>query len=122
VGVGGGGEGPPAPYSLSFLAGLAFFLTFYARRRHAVARPLVYLGAISYAVYLFHPAVIELLDRVTFGPGPVFIAVNLLAILLVAGVAHRWLEQPSINLGRRLTTGRPAPEPVTPAVVDRPAS
>jgi peptidoglycan/LPS O-acetylase OafA/YrhL len=118
LGVDGGGEWPPLTYSLSFLVGLAFFLTCYALRRRTVARPLVFLGAISYAVYLFHPTVIELLGRVAFGSGPVFIAVALLATVLVAWVTHRWLEQPSINLGRRLTTGRPAPEPVS----DRTAS
>jgi peptidoglycan/LPS O-acetylase OafA/YrhL len=98
------GQWPPFTYSASFLLGIALFLGCYALRRRAFGRPLLFLGAISYAVYLFHPIVIDVLHRISGLPdGPVFVAVNLLVIPLVGWLVHRILERPAIEVGRQWT-------------------
>ncbi|GIH14089.1 acyltransferase family protein [Rugosimonospora africana] len=98
------GQWPPFTYSVSFLAGIALFVGCRALRRHEFGRPLLFAGAISYAVYLFHPIVIDILHRRSGLPdGPVFVIVNLLVIPLVGWLVHRLLERPSIETGRRWT-------------------
>src|SRR5262249_51444743 len=90
------------------------------------ARPLLVLGAISYAVYLFHPTLLDLLRDLPGIPrGPVFVLVTLLAVPLVGWLVHRVLERPAIGLGRRLTgagdrsahPGPLQPDPAHPGVV-----
>jgi peptidoglycan/LPS O-acetylase OafA/YrhL len=102
VGVDGSGEWPPFTYSASFLVGIALFLAFHAAR--SAARPLVFLGAISYAMYLFHPVVSEAVHEVPGLDGRLaVIVVNVVVVLAVSWLAHRFLEAPSIRLGRRLS-------------------
>jgi len=110
LGVDGSGEWPPFTYGMSFLVGIVLFAGFYAGRTRTFGRPLVVLGAISYAVYLFHPIVHDLLRRVPGLPhGFPFVAADLVAVPTVAWLVHRFLERPSIGAGRRLTArGRPA--------------
>jgi peptidoglycan/LPS O-acetylase OafA/YrhL len=73
---------------------------------------LLRLGVASYGIYLIHPVIAALLLRVGLAPVPHntlagFVA-NLVCLLvltvLVALAGWRWLEQPSIELGRRLGT------------------
>jgi hypothetical protein len=52
-----GGEWQPFTYSSSFMAGLLLFGTFYWTRHLSLPRTLVWLGGISYALYLSHPTV-----------------------------------------------------------------
>ncbi len=101
---GSDGEWAPVTYSASFVLGVALFLAFYAARHMPTPKTLVWLGGISYALYLFHISVTHFLFRTLGLDGfPYFIAA-VGASILIAAVAHRWLEQPSIGLGRRLTT------------------
>ncbi|HKT01489.1 MAG TPA: acyltransferase [Rugosimonospora sp.] len=112
LGVDPTGAWPPFTYSASFLAGVALFGTCYALRRYGFGAPLLFLGAISYAVYLFHPTVMDLVHEVPgLRAGLPFVLANLVAVVLVAWLVHRWLERPSIALGRRWTARR------VPAVV-----
>jgi peptidoglycan/LPS O-acetylase OafA/YrhL len=107
VGVDGSGEWPPLTYGVSFLAGIALFAAFYAWRGRSFGRPLIVLGAISYAVYLFHPIVHDVLRGVLGVPrGIAFVAADLVAVAVVAWLVHRFLESPSIRFGRRLTARR----------------
>lgn len=82
--------------------------------------PIVYYGNLAYGIYLFHPFVGELIDRV-IEPGqtqPLLVAVRFAGMvvgsLLVAWVLKRTIEQPLIEYGRRLTKRRPAPGHVDP--------
>lgn len=68
---------------------------------------LLLIGDASYSLYLLHPYVLELFNRLLhpFGPDPVGIAVTLIAVLLAVGVAvisFRLLERPSNHALRRL--------------------
>jgi peptidoglycan/LPS O-acetylase OafA/YrhL len=62
-------------------------------------RPLEYLGRISYSVYLWQQLIFGL-------PGPRLIKIPL--ILIVAAVSRRWIEEPMIDLGRKLTAQKNA--------------
>ena len=73
-----------------------------------VPRVAVWLGELSYALYLVHPSVIEATHRLVGVLSPQWIgtqlmlfAVNLALTLVLAALLHRYVEQPSIALGRR---------------------
>jgi peptidoglycan/LPS O-acetylase OafA/YrhL len=74
------------------------------------ARPLQYLGRISYSLYLVHAIVLLALLHLFYGRLP--LAVLLIALwplsLGLATLGERYVEQPSIALGRRLTQRHPA--------------
>jgi peptidoglycan/LPS O-acetylase OafA/YrhL len=70
---------------------------------------LLLIGDASYSLYLLHPYVLELFNRLLhpFGSDPAGIAVTLIAVLLAVGVAvisFRLLERPSNHALRRLLT------------------
>jgi peptidoglycan/LPS O-acetylase OafA/YrhL len=64
-----------------------------------------FLGRISYSLYLLHVVVLLVLLHALSGrlPLPLLIGCGFGASLLVAWLSQRWVERPSINLGRRLT-------------------
>ena len=73
-----------------------------------VPRMAVWLGELSYALYLVHPSVIEATHRLVGVLAPEWIgsqlllfAINLSVTLALAVLLHRYVEQPSIALGRR---------------------
>jgi len=73
-----------------------------------VPRVAVWLGELSYALYLAHPSVIEATHRVVgrlasewLGTQLMLFAVNLALTLALAVLLHRYVELPSIALGRR---------------------
>ncbi|HEY6543989.1 MAG TPA: acyltransferase [Dokdonella sp.] len=71
-----------------------------------------WLGRVSYSIYLFHPIVfMSLLWWLLRQPADswwrsghlgAYLLVNVVLTLLVAGLVHRWVEQPGIALGRRM--------------------
>jgi len=93
----------PSGYALSYFVGVALFLVLYALRSRSSARALLSLGTISYAVYLVHPAVAVVLLRLRHVQDWWLVLANLTGVLLVAAAVHRYVERPSIDLGRRLT-------------------
>ncbi|HEV2201988.1 MAG TPA: acyltransferase [Bryobacteraceae bacterium] len=70
-------------------------------------QPCLWIGRVSYSLYLSH--VVLLLTLVAVLHRRVSIYAILFALpalaLGLAGVLHRWLEQPAIDLGRRLGNG-----------------
>ncbi|WP_239136827.1 acyltransferase family protein [Sphaerisporangium rufum] len=96
------------------LAGATFALGM-ALRRRAVPRVLVWLGVISYSVYLLHHPLLKLF-LVLFGDPrerPVavqaWLALGFLAVVLLASwLTYRLVELPMQRLGRRLAGSRPA--------------
>lgn len=90
----------------AFYAGLALF--FWCVLRHGfAAAPLVRLGALSYALYLFHPLALDVAAAAAAplsGPGrlAVLAALTLGLSLAAAVLVQRWVEAPGIAAGRRL--------------------
>jgi peptidoglycan/LPS O-acetylase OafA/YrhL len=82
------------------------------------AKPLVYLGTISYTVYLSHHVILLLVAK--HWPQLGWLAATLLAIALTLAVAEpmrRWVEEPCARLRKRLHRRRAAastrsPEPL----------
>jgi len=81
-------------------------------RHRQFPRPLVYLGAISYSVYLVHPVVLEVVPRVTGrGEGARWsnLVLGVALSVAISSVTYRVVEQPGIRLGRRVAARVGAP-------------
>lgn len=73
------------------------------------SRPLVWLGARSYGLYLWHLPIHQTLDMLHAGagwPAPLYLALNAGATLLVAALSYRFVERPALRLKQRI--GAPA--------------
>lgn len=72
------------------------------------ARPLLFLGKISYSLYLYHAIVLLAALHLFFGhlPLPVIYALSLVTTIMVSAVMYRLVEVPSIEIGRRLSSSR----------------
>lgn len=92
--------------------------------RHAISRvlgfgPLAWLGTLSYAVYLIHPAVLGFAERLIPSDGGRIDDLLTLVVGYALSVAisvwlHRLIEKPFIKWGRKFDTSRhpsPAPSP-----------
>ncbi|MGR4064686.1 MAG: acyltransferase family protein [Vulcanimicrobiaceae bacterium] len=80
--------------------------------------PIEWVGRISYSLYLVHIVVLMVVWRLTGSPlvaALVFVPLS----LAIADLTYRYVEVPSIALGRRLTARRIAPVP-SPATVPSP--
>ena len=68
------------------------------------ARPLQYLGAISYSLYLLHAIVLKVLVTVLipYLPIAVVVLISIAVSLLVSTASWRYIEIPSISLGKRI--------------------
>lgn len=104
------GEWRPLTSVTSFVAGLLVFATCYLARSRRVPAALLWLGGVSYSLYLFHGPVHGAVERVGLD-GPALAVVSVLVGLVVARLVHRLVEQPSQELGRRLTRRRAVPTP-----------
>ena len=86
-----------------------------------VLGPLVWLGEISYPIYLVHYPLVALINAyLPVGTEPITRAIILLAIslppvILASWLLHRTVEKPFIELGKRLThkQSKPGSETVT---------
>jgi peptidoglycan/LPS O-acetylase OafA/YrhL len=94
-----------------------------AADRMLSARPLVWLGKVSYSLYLIHVPLLIAAIHVTYGRLPLWITIAAVipASLACAELMHRFVERPSIRLGRVLCGMRrhgaasPAALPLTTA-------
>ena len=90
---------------------ILFWVTTHVPARSA--RPFVWLGSISYSLYLLHPAVFYPLFHLAakspqFASAPLwsFIAASMLASIIAASLAFRYVEQPSNAAARRWVARR----------------
>ncbi len=82
------------PWSVAYI----FFLSAYVLRTWQFPKALVWLGTVSYSIYLLHPNVARLLP---LGAHPVlYVGAVLLITLLASELTYRFIERPFINLGR----------------------
>ncbi len=82
-----------------------------------IPRPIVYLGRISYGLYVFHAtmyflvyslfkeALMRLCESLGIGPwwGAVGMVLSLAATIVVASLSYRYFERPFLNLKKRFT-------------------
>jgi peptidoglycan/LPS O-acetylase OafA/YrhL len=112
------------PEALTYVAALAAFCGALALRTRAFPRLLIYLGTISYSVYLVHAVVIHVMPRLD---NPVLTIVTWIAVVvLVSSITYHVIEKPAQELGQRLAR-RIAPRRSVPAArvespVPRPAT
>jgi peptidoglycan/LPS O-acetylase OafA/YrhL len=92
----------PVGFGLSYLAGLALFGAFYLARSHQMYRWILRLGAISYALYLIHMTVLLALRGIQDIP-ILFITAGITLSVIAAGLLYRFVEKPSIAIGRQHT-------------------
>jgi peptidoglycan/LPS O-acetylase OafA/YrhL len=98
-------------FTTSHALGLILFLTI-ALWVKLTFRPLVILGEISYALYLFHPIVFypfywwagrTSLDWIRTMPLEFWVISMTMLSIFVAYFVHRWIELPAIQKGRDIT-------------------
>ncbi len=83
-------------------------------RRLQVPRLFLWLGAVSYSLYLVHPLVYGSVPQIRHRP--VWTLTMWLAITLgISGLTYRLVQRPSHELGRRLGRARSARAPQEPA-------
>jgi len=90
-------------WGVTFTAAFTAFALLYALRRLQFPRPLVFLGTISYSIYLLHPAVFVLVPQTTGYPLAGFV-LAIAVTVVAAACSYRWVEMPMIALGRRRFT------------------
>jgi peptidoglycan/LPS O-acetylase OafA/YrhL len=104
----------PIAESLVALGSAAFLIAALCGRRHRVlaARPLVYLGRISYGLYVFHAAVIMAGAALFYSPHAMarwaLMITELAATIVLAAASYRWFEVPFLRLKvrfQRVTSG-----------------
>jgi peptidoglycan/LPS O-acetylase OafA/YrhL len=87
-------------------AGTAVLIAFFVSRRfHVGARAAAVCavsGALSYSVYLWHEAILDLIDR----PAPSWVGAvaALAATLVIATIVYLLVERPAIRLAQRVST------------------
>lgn len=86
---------------------LLFIAAIYLPVRYG--KPFLWLGTISYSLYLFHPAVfypmflwVSRHPETGEAPLAVYIVASLAASIAVAALGYRWIEAPSNRVARRL--------------------
>lgn len=108
----------PAAFGAGHLLGLALFAVAAVGMRVRPPRVFLFLGLVSYSLYLFHGFAIDLVvwavedSGLTFLQGRSFgflLGFMLLAAVAIAAVAWAFVERPCIALGRRLSARFEAP-------------
>jgi len=79
-------------------------------------RPITYLGDISYSLYLFHTVVLIACINILYGRLPLaaILCIAFITTLVVSILGYRFIEQPSMALGKYLTRKRDFAAPTLP--------
>jgi peptidoglycan/LPS O-acetylase OafA/YrhL len=98
-------EGPQRYAFAALCLGMVALFAFRDFPESRLKRAGIFLGEISYSVYLIHPFAQEILLRLApWGLPPALgFSLGLLLTMVLATLTHRWVERPAMNLGKRLT-------------------
>lgn len=89
-------------FNASYLLGVALFAIAYSLRSRQSAPALIWLGSISYGLYLIHASILVTLQVFDL-PAPVLVSAAVLASILAGWAMHMVLERPAIGFGRKIT-------------------
>lgn len=88
-------------YALLSLGVVLLFLAFFGMKVESFAQPLIYLGKISYGLYVFHDMCLHLIyslkQRFHLG-GLLSMLLSLALCILIASLSYRFLEMPFLRL------------------------
>ena len=87
--------------SLTFVVAYLAFGGALLLRRFRFPGVLVWLGAISYSLYLWHAVVLRAISPTAYRP--LTFAVWLAGTIVVSALSYRYIEQPCIRLGRKVS-------------------
>jgi peptidoglycan/LPS O-acetylase OafA/YrhL len=90
---------------LTFGGAYVVFLTALLYREVSYPKVLMFLGRISYSLYLVHSVVLYTLPSID-GQPLVSGSLGVLVTIAVSALTYRWVEQPAIALGRRVVRRR----------------
>ena len=69
-----------------------------------IPRLILFYGAASYALYLFHPLILPvvptILKKISVGSLPLSVSFSVIIALTASAVIHRWYERPLTNIIR----------------------
>ena len=82
---------------VGWLVGYAAALALFAGRQCRFPRPLLYIGTISYSLYLLHALVVLALPLP--GPALLHVPVWLAVSIALAAATYRWIERPAMRWG-----------------------
>lgn len=100
----GSGEGwTPLAFGDSYLGGLVLFAVFYVARGDSFPRSMLWLGSVSYALYLIHVSVFALAASIGIHLGLALLIPSTAVSLVAAWLLHKYVEQPCVRLGRKLS-------------------
>jgi Predicted acyltransferases len=105
----------PQNYIYGFLV---FTVSYCLRRFFRPLAPLDFIANISYSIYVLHSIIGYLSIRILMDKGLSFPVSGLLTLLFVLGLAyllHRWVEVPTMHLGKRLFAKKVKPAAAQPA-------
>lgn len=111
------------PVAALFAAGFfaAFYLLAFGRLTWLATRPLVFLGAISYSLYLVHQNIgFIVLRALAAFPRPLQIGAAIAVALLLASLLTFGIERPALRGIRAWYKARRLPRPASPALVPEP--
>jgi peptidoglycan/LPS O-acetylase OafA/YrhL len=96
----------PAGYVFSAIGCVSFFLSVLGVQIGEILAPVIYLGKISYGLYVFHLPWLRVIDlfvlpRVSQNRFPIHLATGFLLTIATAALSYRLLEQPFLRLKSR---------------------
>ncbi len=101
-------------FSGALLLGFLAFLIARQLRNVEIPRLFLWLGRISYSLYLVHPVVMAGIGAV--GPRPVTLLIWVAVSLVMAALSYRFIEAPAERFGRYLTSSKPVESPSAQAL------
>ncbi|WP_256369905.1 acyltransferase [Granulicella sp. L46] len=100
---------PAALYSCVLAGCLAIFLSFFGMPGRFIPKRILWLGKISYGLYVYHELVLTLMPRwpTAWEHRAIFagarLCLELSIVILVAGLSYAWLEMPFLRWKERIT-------------------